>query len=84
MLDRVVCLLRYIAGHDPPCLEIFPNLEFQFFHPQPATAFRAAHERLGTESSVGKTVSLQKIWHLIQVRRCILSHVYSARALSSL
>ncbi|XP_078445169.1 nuclear pore complex protein NUP93A-like [Wolffia australiana] len=32
---------------------------------KPATAFRAAHDRLGAEYSVGKTVSIQKIWHLI-------------------
>lgn len=33
---------------------------------KPATAFRGAYERLGLDASGGKSVSIQKIWHLIQ------------------
>ncbi|KAK8712102.1 hypothetical protein V6N13_147353 [Hibiscus sabdariffa] len=32
----------------------------------PATAFRAAYESLGSEASGGKSVNMQKMWHLIQ------------------
>ncbi|KAK6244206.1 hypothetical protein QUC31_010615 [Theobroma cacao] len=33
---------------------------------KPATAFKAAYESLGTEASSGKSVNMQKMWHLIQ------------------
>lgn len=33
---------------------------------KPATAFKAAYESLGIEASGGKSVNMQKIWHLIQ------------------
>ncbi|XP_038993250.1 nuclear pore complex protein NUP93A-like [Hibiscus syriacus] len=33
---------------------------------KPATAFKAAYESLGTEASGGKSVNMQKMWHLIQ------------------
>lgn len=33
---------------------------------KPATAFRNAFERLGLDGSGGKSVTMQKIWHLIQ------------------
>ncbi|OMO51041.1 Nucleoporin interacting component Nup93/Nic96 [Corchorus capsularis] len=33
---------------------------------KPATAFKAAYESLGTESSGGKSVNMLKMWHLIQ------------------
>lgn len=32
-----------------------------------ASAFRAAYEGLGADISGGKSVTMQKIWHLIQV-----------------
>uniref|UniRef100_A0A7N0UVA0 Nuclear pore protein n=1 Tax=Kalanchoe fedtschenkoi TaxID=63787 RepID=A0A7N0UVA0_KALFE len=32
----------------------------------PASAFRSAYESLGLQSSIGKSVSMQKIWHLVQ------------------
>ncbi|ONK76363.1 uncharacterized protein A4U43_C03F26910 [Asparagus officinalis] len=34
---------------------------------KPATAFRGAYEGLGLDVSGGKSVSMQKIWHLIQM-----------------
>ncbi|KAF3945284.1 hypothetical protein CMV_028326 [Castanea mollissima] len=34
---------------------------------KPATAFKSAYESLGLEGSSGKSVNLQKIWHLIQM-----------------
>lgn len=37
------------------------------FECQPATAFKGAYESLGISTSGGKSVSMQKIWHLIQV-----------------
>ncbi|KAF5750235.1 Nucleoporin interacting component (Nup93/Nic96-like) family protein isoform 1 [Tripterygium wilfordii] len=33
---------------------------------KPATAFKSAYETLGPEASGGKSVNMQKIWHLIQ------------------
>lgn len=33
---------------------------------KPATAFKAAYESLGAEASGGKSVNMQKMWHLIQ------------------
>lgn len=33
---------------------------------KPATAFRNAYEKLGLDRSGGKSVTMQKIWHLIQ------------------
>uniref|UniRef100_A0A2P2K6I4 Nuclear pore protein n=2 Tax=Rhizophora mucronata TaxID=61149 RepID=A0A2P2K6I4_RHIMU len=33
---------------------------------KPATAFKGAYESLGLETSSGKSVNMQKIWHLIQ------------------
>ncbi|XVF75760.1 hypothetical protein PTKIN_Ptkin13bG0213100 [Pterospermum kingtungense] len=33
---------------------------------KPATAFKAAYESLGIEASGGKSVNMQKMWHLIQ------------------
>ncbi|XWS56299.1 hypothetical protein CRYUN_Cryun09bG0074000 [Craigia yunnanensis] len=33
---------------------------------KPAAAFKAAYESLGTEASGGKSVNMQKMWHLIQ------------------
>ncbi|KAL9674528.1 hypothetical protein QQ045_030800 [Rhodiola kirilowii] len=33
---------------------------------KPASAFRSAYESLGLQSSIGKSVSMQKIWHLVQ------------------
>ncbi|XP_052176357.1 nuclear pore complex protein NUP93A-like [Diospyros lotus] len=33
---------------------------------KPATAFKGAYESLGLDASGGKSVSMQKIWHLIQ------------------
>lgn len=33
---------------------------------KPATAFKGAYESLGLEASHGKSVNMQKIWHLIQ------------------
>ncbi|XP_058107301.1 nuclear pore complex protein NUP93A-like [Magnolia sinica] len=33
---------------------------------KPATAFRSAYESMGLEASGAKSVSMQKIWHLIQ------------------
>ncbi|KAF5474169.1 hypothetical protein F2P56_006093 [Juglans regia] len=34
---------------------------------KPATAFKGAYESLGLEGSSGKSVNMQKIWHLIQM-----------------
>ncbi|KAF2321498.1 hypothetical protein GH714_000142 [Hevea brasiliensis] len=34
--------------------------------PEPATAFKSAYESLGIEASSGKSVNMQKIWHLVQ------------------
>ncbi|XP_047321255.1 nuclear pore complex protein NUP93A [Impatiens glandulifera] len=34
---------------------------------KPAAAFRNAHEGLNTDASGGKSVNMQKIWHLIQM-----------------
>ncbi|KAE9455900.1 hypothetical protein C3L33_12198, partial [Rhododendron williamsianum] len=34
---------------------------------KPATAFKGAYESLGLDASGGKSVTMQKIWHLIQV-----------------
>ncbi|KAG8643753.1 nuclear pore complex protein NUP93A [Manihot esculenta] len=33
---------------------------------KPATAFRSAYESLGIEASGGRSVNMQKIWHLVQ------------------
>ncbi|KAJ8900130.1 hypothetical protein K2173_024246 [Erythroxylum novogranatense] len=33
---------------------------------KPATAFKVVYESLGLETSAGKSVNMQKIWHLIQ------------------
>ncbi|XP_042502634.1 nuclear pore complex protein NUP93A-like [Macadamia integrifolia] len=33
---------------------------------KPATAFKGAYESLGLDASGGKSVSMQKIWHLVQ------------------
>lgn len=42
------------------------QLPFVFCH-QPATAFKGAYESLGLDASSGKSVNMQKLWHLIQV-----------------
>lgn len=34
---------------------------------QPAKAFKDAYESLGLQTSGGKSVNMQKIWHLLQV-----------------
>lgn len=40
---------------------------FAFTFAKPAAAFKAAFESLGLEASGGRSVGMQKIWHLVQV-----------------
>ncbi|KAJ8900110.1 hypothetical protein K2173_024226 [Erythroxylum novogranatense] len=35
---------------------------------KPTTAFKVVYESLGLETSARKSINMQKIWHLIQVR----------------
>ncbi|XP_037494978.1 nuclear pore complex protein NUP93A isoform X2 [Jatropha curcas] len=42
------------------------NARERGLHFKPGTAFKGAYESLGLEASGGKSVSMQKIWHLVQ------------------
>ncbi|XP_024441812.2 nuclear pore complex protein NUP93A isoform X2 [Populus trichocarpa] len=51
------------------CAEVVKNLNHAREHGsqfKPATAFKGAYESLGVEVSGGKSVNMQKIWHLVQ------------------
>ncbi|KAB5524190.1 hypothetical protein DKX38_021939 [Salix brachista] len=53
----------------PACSEVVKNLNRAREHGsqfKPATAFKSAYESLGVEVSGGKSVNMQKIWHLVQ------------------
>ncbi|KAJ6677231.1 NUCLEAR PORE COMPLEX PROTEIN NUP93 NUCLEOPORIN NUP93 DEAD EYE PROTEIN [Salix viminalis] len=53
----------------PACAEVVKNLNRAREHGsqfKPATAFKSAYESLGVEVSGGKSVNMQKIWHLVQ------------------
>ncbi|KAJ6687615.1 NUCLEAR PORE COMPLEX PROTEIN NUP93 NUCLEOPORIN NUP93 DEAD EYE PROTEIN [Salix koriyanagi] len=53
----------------PACAEVVKNLNRAREHGsqfKPATAFKSAYESLGAEVSGGKSVNMQKIWHLVQ------------------
>lgn len=45
----------------------YEMISVYLYLPQPATAFKGAYESLGLHASGGKSVNMQKIWHLLQV-----------------
>lgn len=78
------CLNRVILGLLFKFCFIYDLITFCFCH-QPATAFKGAYEGLGLDASSGKSVNMQKMWHLIQVYflRCFLCLCYIVRLVLS-